>query len=141
MRILGKPLITQVYHRLPRTLIDAFISRRHAQRGTGWGHNATTVAKPAVVGTVVGFYRSISMAYPPPQRHNGKNPRTHVHAHAPVIVRVSMTLCRCGVVPSLYLFDLKEKKKERGHNGSHNAWQIGRCGIAKSLKTLNKGYF
>ena len=105
----------------------------------GRGHNGFQTVVGALCPTVVGFSLGRSRAWPNPQRHNGGGVIPYMCAHTHAIKHVRYApLCRCGVVPFLYLTEKKEENKKTAHNGGHNGLRLDRCGVCARLVNLLK---
>ena len=132
----------------PPTPNCAYIFAWSGPAEPGQGHNATTVSIPAVVACVVASSPLFLRANPPPttaQRRNRPISRTCLRLRAHEAI---MPLCRCAVVPYLYLIDYKEIFIKRGHNAGHNAALFALIAVvgtvvalANPLKNNKKGGF
>jgi len=140
----------------PRTLVCAINFAWRFAAVLGQGHNGLGLAhnglNPPVVPPCCGGLQTFSMGWQrvtTPQRL--KHPPSYDRTHA-CACEGYVPLCRCAVVPSFYLFETKRKKKERGHNGAHNARKIWPLTVVggvvgwpliwpKSLESNKKGGF
>lgn len=132
----------------PPTHWDAIIDVWNGSKSPGLGHNATTNRCAPVVGTVVGYFPWLTRAYIKPQRHNAKNPLSHVRARArahtcenPYFTVVPL----CFPSFSLYLIDRYKEKSTTvpttyGQKSLNTV--VGTVvGWSNPLKTIKKGGF
>lgn len=140
-RLLDKPLVCHVINGFPTPIDWPIFAMRWGNLAMGQGHNATTVKKPTVVPTVVGYFLGKTRAYTKATTPQRQIAHIYMYTCAPAHMRGYMPLWALWRCAFLYLFDNQEKYRTTGHNTAHNAQFQTVVGLPKLLENLNKGGF
>lgn len=139
--VMDKPLVCLLSFGFPTPVYWPIFAMRRGNLTMGQGHNATTVQKPTVVPTVVGYFPWQTRVYTQPTTPQRQIAHSLVCTCAPAYAIGIIPLWALWRCAFFYLFENQEKYRKKGHNGPHNGLKLGVVGLVKSLKNLNKGGF